>query len=97
MTADDDIAARLQLINTEGIGPVGFKRLLARFGSAEEALRETAAKKKVPSRQWRKKNWSVSAVSAPSFFLPPIPAIRKNCRNLTTHRRCFTLRGTPRF
>ena len=49
MTADDDIAARLQLINTEGIGPVGFKRLL---GSAEEALRETAAKKKVPSRQW---------------------------------------------
>ena len=47
MTADDDIAARLQLINTEGIGPVGFKRLLARFGSAEEALRETAAKKKV--------------------------------------------------
>ena len=52
MTADDDIAARLQLINTEGIGPVGFKRLLARFGSAEEALRETAAKKKVPSRQW---------------------------------------------
>ena len=44
MTADDDIAARLQLINTEGIGPVGFKRLLARFGSAEEALRETASK-----------------------------------------------------
>ena len=52
MTADDDIAARLQLINTEGIGPVGFKRLLAHFSSAEEALRETAAKKKVPSRQW---------------------------------------------
>ena len=52
MTENDDIPARLQLINTEGIGPVGFKRLLARFGSAEAALRETAVKKKVPSRQW---------------------------------------------
>lgn len=30
--------ARLRLIRTDGVGPLGFRRLLARFGSAEAAL-----------------------------------------------------------
>ncbi len=54
MTADDDISARLRLINTEGIGPIGFKRLTERFGSVDEALRETANKKTIPSSLWAK-------------------------------------------
>ena len=34
----DDILARLQLIRSPSIGPVTFRQLLARFGSAEAAL-----------------------------------------------------------
>ncbi len=52
MAEDFDILQRLQLINTEGIGPVGFGRLLARTASMEEALSEAAAKKTVPSLKW---------------------------------------------
>ena len=42
MTAQGDILFRLQLINTEGIGPVGFHRLLKRCSSAEQAVLEAA-------------------------------------------------------
>lgn len=35
---DSERLARLRLIRTEGIGPVGFGRLVARFGSAAAAL-----------------------------------------------------------
>ena len=109
MTADDDIAARLQLINTEGIGPVGFKRLLARFGSAEEALRETAAKKKVPSRQWaeaeleRVRSFGAVVLSAPDprypqklselDDAPPLLYVKGNTA-LLNHRPAVAVVGT---
>ena len=108
MTADDDIAARLQLINTEGIGPVGFKRLLARFGSAEEALRETAAKKKVPSRQWaeeeleRVRSFGAVVLSADPRYpqklselddAPPLLYVKGNTA-LLNHRPAVAVVGT---
>ena len=34
----DDLLARLRLIRTERVGPVGFRQLVARFGSASAAL-----------------------------------------------------------
>lgn len=52
MTVQGDILFRLQLINTEGIGPVGFHRLLKRCSSAEQAVAEAAKTKKTPSLQW---------------------------------------------
>jgi DNA processing protein len=36
--AVDDVTARLRLIRTPSIGPVGYRQLLARFGSAAAAL-----------------------------------------------------------
>ena len=36
--APDDLLDALRLIRTEGVGPQGFRRLLARFGSAAAAL-----------------------------------------------------------
>ena len=36
--AGDDVAARLRLIRTHGIGPVAYRQLLARFGDAHAAL-----------------------------------------------------------
>jgi DNA processing protein len=35
---DQSLLAHLRLIRSEGIGPVGYRRLLARFGTADEAL-----------------------------------------------------------
>ena len=52
MAKNGDILSRLRLINADGIGPVGFRRLLSRFGSAENALREIAGKKQLPSPEW---------------------------------------------
>ncbi len=37
-TAADEVAARLRLIRTPSIGPVSYRQLLARFGSAAAAL-----------------------------------------------------------
>jgi DNA processing protein len=34
-----DLLARIRLIRSQSIGPVTFRQLLARFGSAEAALR----------------------------------------------------------
>ena len=34
----DDVAARLRLIRTPGVGPVTYRQLIARFGTAEAAL-----------------------------------------------------------
>ena len=41
----------IQLINTDGIGPVGFYRLLDKFGSAHEALQNLKAKQNIFSSQ----------------------------------------------
>ena len=38
MSAPPDLLARLRLIRTPGIGPIAFRQLLARFGSAGAAL-----------------------------------------------------------
>lgn len=38
MTSNADRIARLRLIRSENVGPVSFRQLLARFGSAEAAL-----------------------------------------------------------
>lgn len=37
----------IQLINTSGIGPVNFKKIVARYGNAEKALEELALKRKI--------------------------------------------------
>lgn len=42
-----DLTLYIQLINTDGIGPIGFKKLLARFGCVEEALSAVSKKKKI--------------------------------------------------
>ena len=34
----DDAVARLRLIRTDSIGPITYRQLIARFGSAEAAL-----------------------------------------------------------
>ena len=39
MSLPDDAVARLRLIRTDSIGPVTYRQLLARFGSADAALR----------------------------------------------------------
>lgn len=54
MRANPSLIARLRLINTEGIGPVGYKKLVLRFGSAEAALNDVIHKKNVPSEEWAK-------------------------------------------
>ena len=38
MTLPDDAVARLRLIRTDSIGPITYRQLLARFGSAAAAL-----------------------------------------------------------
>ncbi len=38
MVSMNDEVARLRLVRTEGVGPVAYRRLMARFGSAEAAL-----------------------------------------------------------
>lgn len=52
MAEKNDILQWLQLINTEGVGPVGFKRAIERFGCVEAALKELSLKKKTPSHEW---------------------------------------------
>lgn len=37
----------IQLINTSGIGPVNFKKIVSRYGSVERALEELASKRKI--------------------------------------------------
>lgn len=39
----------IRLINTPGIGPIGFKKLMARYGDADTALSELAKKREVCS------------------------------------------------
>jgi DNA processing protein len=41
------LIAYLQLINTTGVGPIHFHRLVERFGSVEEALKELSLKRKI--------------------------------------------------
>ena len=41
----------IQLINTAGIGPINFKRLMDRFGDIDTVLSEVSKKKKIFSRQ----------------------------------------------
>ena len=43
MTLPDDAVARLRLIRTDSIGPITYRQLLARFGSAAAALAALAA------------------------------------------------------
>jgi len=38
LTAPHDLIDRLRLIRTPGIGPIAYRQLLVRFGSAEAAL-----------------------------------------------------------
>ncbi len=45
------LADWIQLINTDGIGPVTFYKMLEKFGSAAEAVKELAAKQAVFSRK----------------------------------------------
>ena len=60
LTAQEKLA-RLRLIRTDSIGPITFRGLLARYGSAEAALRELPA---IASRGGRKKPLKVPPKSA---------------------------------
>ncbi len=46
-----EMTARLRLIRTEGIGPVSFRRLLGRFGSAASAMKQLDERKYKPASQ----------------------------------------------
>ena len=37
----------IRLINTSGIGPIGFKKLISKFGDVDVALKELARKKEI--------------------------------------------------
>lgn len=43
----EKLISYIQLINTQGIGPINFRRLLARFGSVEKALTEVSQKREL--------------------------------------------------
>ena len=45
------LTSYIQLINTVGIGPVGFKKLLKRFGNVDKALEVASQKKELFSRK----------------------------------------------
>ena len=47
----ENLISCIQLINTPGIGPIGFRKLLRQFGSAENALSALSRKKEVFSRR----------------------------------------------
>lgn len=48
----EKLISYIQLINTNGIGPIGFKRLMARYGNIDEALQEISKKKVIfPSKK----------------------------------------------
>jgi len=51
MASDDEILDYLQLINTENIGPKTFLQLIAKFGSADQALRNLPPRYKLFSRR----------------------------------------------
>ncbi len=47
----EKLISYIQLINTNGIGPIGFKRLMARYGNIDEALQEISKKKVIFPRK----------------------------------------------
>ncbi len=49
------LTSYIQLINTIGIGPVGFKKLLRRFGDIDKAIEEVSRKKELFSRKMAEK------------------------------------------
>lgn len=50
MIDKNKLISYIQLINTPGIGPIGFKKAVAKYGDVEKALRYIAEKKEVFSR-----------------------------------------------
>ena len=42
-----ELISSIQLINTQGIGPINFRRLLARFGNVEKTLAEVSQKREI--------------------------------------------------
>lgn len=51
MATREEIIVWLQLLNSRGIGPINFDKLLQRYGSAKAALASLAADRRVFSRQ----------------------------------------------
>lgn len=51
MATREEIIVWLQLLNSRGIGPINFDKLLRRYGSAEAALASLTADRRVFSRQ----------------------------------------------
>lgn len=47
----EKLISYIQLINTNGIGPIGFKKLIARYGDVDEVLKEISQKKVLFSRK----------------------------------------------
>lgn len=47
----EKLISYIQLINTNGIGPIGFKKLMARCGDVDEVLKEISQKKVLFSRK----------------------------------------------
>ena len=47
----EKLISYIQLINTNGIGPIGFKRLMTRYGNIDEVLKEISQKKVLFSRK----------------------------------------------
>ena len=47
----EKLISYIQLINTNGIGPIGFKKLMARYGDVDEVLKEISQKKVLFSRK----------------------------------------------
>ena len=51
MVEKEKLISYIQLINTNGIGPIGFKKLINRYGNVESALKEISKKKELFSRK----------------------------------------------
>lgn len=47
----EKLISYIQLINTNGIGPIGFRKLMARYGDVDEVLKEISQKKVLFSRK----------------------------------------------
>ena len=53
----DNLEEIIQLINTDGIGPVTFNKLLVKYGSVQEGIKNLPPKYKLyPLSQARKEN-----------------------------------------
>lgn len=72
----------IQLINTAGIGPIHFKRLLERFGDIDTALSEVGKKKKLFSRKKAEEEIMTAEIKGVKILTPEDDAYPYNLKQI---------------